>query len=436
MNIPFRTRAKESGSTLAATVFMCMAIGIVLASYLNLTSQQNFSTMQSLTWNSTIPVLEAGLEEALAHIYYKTTPSTWGTDGWQLSGNCYQKTRQLSDDSYYIVAISNVSPPVIYSKGYVRMPLKTNYTSRTVKLTTRRDGLFSKGMVAKGQIDMSGNNVKTDSFDSMDPTYSTNGQYDPAKAKSNGDVATNSGLVNSLSVGNADIFGKVSTGPGGSVSVGSNGGVGDADWHANPANAGKIQPGWSSDDMNVSFPDVSLPFTGGYSTPGGNPLTISSSGNYQINGSLSKSLVVQSNVHVVLVVTGDISITGNNGIEIQKGGSLQLYMAGSSASIKGNGVMNNGGNATNFFYYGLPSNTSVAFGGNGAFTGAIYAPQAAFTLGGGGNDTKDFVGASVTSTVKMNGHFNFHYDENLGRIGPSRGFIVTSWNEISGWYEL
>jgi hypothetical protein len=30
----------------------------------------------------------------------------------------------------------------------------------------------------------------------------------------------------------------------------------------------------------------------------------------------------------------------------------------------------------------------------------------------------------------MNGHLNFHYDEALGKRGPSRGFIITSWNEI------
>ena len=71
----------------------------------------------------------------------------------------------------------------------------------------------------------------------------------------------------------------------------------------------------------------------------------------------------------------------------------------------------------------------MSFRGNAAFTGAIYAPQAAFSLGGGGNDAYDFVGASVTKTVKMNGHFNFHYDENLRRIGPSRGFLPTRWME-------
>ena len=37
---------------------------------------------------------------------------------------------------------------------------------------------------------------------------------------------------------------------------------------------------------------------------------------------------------------------------------------------------------------------------------------------------------SVTKTVKMNGHFKFHYDESLAEIGWTRGFLINSWNEI------
>ena len=39
-------------------------------------------------------------------------------------------------------------------------------------------------------------------------------------------------------------------------------------------------------------------------------------------------------------------------------------------------------------------------------------------------------GASVSYSVKMNGHYNFHYDESLMSSGPSRGYIVTSWREL------
>jgi len=301
--------------------------------------------------------------------------------------------------------------------------------ARTVRVVAVKDGLFMRSMVAKGQIDMSGNNVKTDSFDSADPNASTRGQYDPAKAKDHGDVATNSGLLNSLSVGNANIWGRVSTGLGGSVTVGANGSVGSKAWQQ----AGKsgVEPGFSRDDMNMSFPEVKPPFDDIFRVPFGDPLLIPVSGNWKVIGDLTQSLVVQSNVHAILFVTGKISLTGNDDkIEIQPGASLRLYMAGASAVIRGQGVVNQSGNATNFYYFGLPSNTSLALSGNGAFIGGIYAPNTDFTLGGGGKDTKDFIGASVTSTVKMNGHFNFHYDENLGRVGPDSRFILTSWNEI------
>jgi hypothetical protein len=40
------------------------------------------------------------------------------------------------------------------------------------------------------------------------------------------------------------------------------------------------------------------------------------------------------------------------------------------------------------------------------------------------------VGASVTQSVQMNGHFNFHYDEALGALGPKTSYTITSWNEI------
>ena len=44
--------------------------------------------------------------------------------------------------------------------------------------------------------------------------------------------------------------------------------------------------------------------------------------------------------------------------------------------------------------------------------------------------TTDIVGASVSNTATINGHFNFHYDENLSRLNLGRGYTVTSWDEL------
>jgi hypothetical protein len=141
------------------------------------------------------------------------------------------------------------------------------YLGRGVRARTQRRAVFSKGMVAKDSIDMNGNNIETDSFNSLDPLYSTNGLYTASKRKDGGDVAVNSSITISLNVGNANIRSHVSVGPGGTIAVGSQGTVGSAAWHTAGNNG--IEPGWSANDMNVSFDDVTVPFSGGFSPGGG-----------------------------------------------------------------------------------------------------------------------------------------------------------------------
>ena len=255
---------KESGALLLPLAIMtAVVIGVGLASYMELSSQAYIYTNRSLAWNQSMVLIDAGSEEAIAHL--NANSSNLGADGWGLTNGAYQKTRKM-DGGYYHVTISNTSPPVVYVDGYSEIPLQTNYSKRTARIGITTLSPFPKGMIAQEDINMNGNNVATDSFDSADPVYSTGGLYDAAKAKDNGDVATNSGLVNSLNVGNADIKGRVSTGPGGSVAIGPNGVVGDAAWHAG-GNRG-IQPGYSSDDMNVAYQEIQSPYASGMTPVG------------------------------------------------------------------------------------------------------------------------------------------------------------------------
>ena len=50
---------------------------------------------------------------------------------------------------------------------------------------------------------------------------------------------------------------------------------------------------------------------------------------------------------------------------------------------------------------------------------------------GSGTEDTDFVGAAIANTARLNGHFNFHYDEALAKFGPARGFIITDWEEMT-----
>lgn len=503
-------RQSQHGSTLLVTVVVTAVIGLMLLAYLSLVQFQNTSNVRSQAWNAAIPVVEAGIEEALAHLNARAvTNGSLACDGWVQSGGTYIMARNLGD-SFYSVTISNyiagtTNQPIIESRGYTALPTvlasrpgpmlaaavvlnaSSEYLGRGVRARTQKLAIFSKGLVAKDSIDMNGNNVETDSFDSMDPRYSTNGLYVSAWSKDSGDVAVNASLTNSLNVGNANIRGRVATGPGGTIAVGSQGSVGSSAW-VSGGNQG-IEPGWSEDDMNVAFDDVVVPFSGGFTPSGGfysvvqsvvypigtprvvrtnwvttsslpmgapQPITTNGNGNnttytykayvfimatnssgtyydyvledgmnYQLNGLSGKILVLGD---ANLYVSSSCNVTG---LTIEWGKHLNLYSSAPSVSLAGNNTANSDGTADSFAFWGTTSCTNISFSGNASFTGTIYAPSAHLALNGGGNNTVDFIGASITKSAKLNGHFNFHYDEALKNWGPSRGFVVSSWNEMS-----
>jgi hypothetical protein len=151
------------------------------------------------------------------------------------------------------------------------------------------------------------------------------------------------------------------------------------------------------------------------------------SGDYTCS-TLSGKVLIRGDATVY--VTSDVNLSGSDVVQINADASLKLYMGGSTFKTSGNGILNATGKAENFWYFGLPSNTSVQLGGNADFTGVVYAPEAALELAGGGSDGRDLIGATLTGTVHMRGHFKFHYDEALARTGPSRGYIVSGWDEI------
>lgn len=562
---------RDEGNVLLLAIVTMGLVSFLLVAYLTLVKSQNASVARSQTWNSAMPVVEAGMEDALAHLNMHGTTNL-NCDGWAFNAVTlsYSMTRSIGQD-FYTVIISNYASgtPIIESRGYVQAPAilasapvgsdgpflasagvanTVSYIGRGVRATTVRSSIFTKGMVAKDSIDLNGNNITTDSFDSANPLYSTNGLYHSGKRRANGDVAVNSSLVNSLNIGNADIYGRISTGPNGSVSIGSQGVVGDEQWHANQTG---IQPGYERNDMNVSFPDVTVPFTGGFtpgpgditnitvniatnggttftsatfpsttqpiwtnypvtstSYPSGSPGPVTTSVTTNTSASSSKTQptvgtylgTVTSNLvssgpssgrgwwfnfnlitstttnytfptftytsgatfttNITTSVThydyvleagddyqisdlnGSIYVKGSarlyvtsslslNGVTIKAGGHLDLYCGAASVALSGNNTANSSGSASAFQFWGLSTCTSISLSGNAAFVGTIYAPYAQFRLNGGGNNTYDFVGASITKSVQMNGHFNFHYDEMLGRLGGNGSFIISSWNELS-----
>lgn len=70
-------------------------------------------------------------------------------------------------------------------------------------------------------INLQGSAIQVDSFDSSNTNYSTDGLYDPSKARDHGDIVTTAYSGTALNLGNARVMGRLMTGSNGLVSLGS-----------------------------------------------------------------------------------------------------------------------------------------------------------------------------------------------------------------------
>jgi len=442
MRIRLQQKRNVQGSVLLATIGITFILGLGVASYLSLVRWQHVAVIRSQAWNAAMGMAEAGVEEALAQLnpaaMLSATNINRGANGWTLGADgMYHAPRRIMPHGYYDVALSADTYPIICATGYVTIPTLSATVHRAVRASTGVAPLFLGAMAARVNIDFKGNGVETDSFISTDPNYSTDGLYDPAKRRDHGDVACTEGIIN---VQNAQVLGSIATGPSGGYTDGSgngtSGSVGDFGWVLG-GNVG-VQPGHYDNDFNMDFPDVLPPFqTGlipsGDTIDGTNYTWILGYGNYMVDNpkwptkfNTGDKILVTGRAR--LYVTGDFIMGGGSELIIAPGASIELFVGGANCNVS---TVNSPGNCATFAYYGLPGNTSIDLSGNNELLGTFYAPNADLKLSGSGSGAPvDFQGCCVVRTIQMNGHFRFHFDENLKRKGPNRGFQLASWQEI------
>ncbi len=432
----------QHGSALISSAISAAILSLLAAGTLSYMSNEFSLNFRAHHWNQSLHLAEAGVELGFAEINYQYFRDADGfrTDrGWtSLGGGSYSRTvSNFNNAGNLQITVTGVgsSYPQILGDATIPDAARGPSLTRAVRVRLAPSSSFPMGLVAKEEIDLNGNRIYTDSFDSSDPSKSTGGAYDYAKRQPNGDIATNGELVDQINIGNADIYGSVHTGPGGSVAIGPGGSVGttfvEGD-RATTTNAAETAS-WITHDFSTDIPDVTLPdgLASAFVVGTINTTTTLSSGDWQADAiqlNASKTLTIDGTVR--LYVTGDINITGSSAaIIIAPGGSLEIYAAG-SVSIAGGGVVNNTGAAVNNRFYGLPSSTSWTIGGNGQWVGTVYAPQADLTLNGGGA-SGDMSGGIVSASITLNGQVQFHYDESL-RSDPEvvSGYIVVSWQSL------
>ena len=138
-----------------------------------------------------------------------------------------------------------------------------------------------------------------------------------------------------------------------------------------------------------------------------------------------------SRTYVEIYVTGGITVGGTSQIVLGPGVTATIYFAG-NVDIQGNGMVNSNNQPGDLELYGIqPGNggtQTVALGGNGQLTAAVYAPGADIAVNGSGSNGHVY-GSFVGKTVTMNGVTNLHYDEALGKGGLINNYKIVSWFE-------
>src|SRR5260370_657872 len=100
---------QKGGFALLLTILITGLVGLMLVAYLSLLSSSNQAVMRSQAWNSAMPMIEAGLEDALSQLNAHGSTNL-ACDGWTQSGGVYSMNRALGHGAYY-VSISNLVAP-------------------------------------------------------------------------------------------------------------------------------------------------------------------------------------------------------------------------------------------------------------------------------------------------------------------------------------
>ena len=299
--------------------------------------------------------------------------------------------------------------------------------TRLVEVIIKPVGAFQRPILADVSIDLNNHNIVIDSYDSRDPAKSTNGFYDPAKRQANGDIATNGALI---SAGAAQIYGNAATN-GGSV-LNSTNITGDItnDFYQElfPVTAPTVIPalGSPTSAQTTTVLSASASIPANYIL---GSIRLSGSDTLRITGAPDGSPTYST-----IVVSGDISLSGQAAIVLDPGVNVRIFAKG-NIDITGNGI-SNPGSPMQLQIYGcdqrdssgntLAGNMKIA--GNGGLRASVYAPNYNVTLNGGGNSDSIY-GAFVGLNIRMVGGQSIHYDEALGSGGLVSDYKISNWFE-------
>jgi hypothetical protein len=473
-----RQHSSKAGSVLVWTVLVIGILSLIAMETLRLVTAKYQNALQTSTWQEALLAAESGIDLAIVELRKSLYPQpnhAW--DGWnnppgnQVTG--YELTTipnaglsgtpmtieanvdapsQLIDPTnswqYYRIRTVGTIPITgpartsdnpqdtklrrlslrweRFTNGILMAhSLNAPQVSRRIEAIVRPISAFDQAIMSVGVVDLTNQNIVVDSYDSSDPTKSTNGLYDPAKRQENGDIATDGQLIEA---GNAQIYGDVATNTGTVSGAANITGIERTDFYQEPIPIGA--PSWA-DSSSASITGTTTINANATKGSAASRYTFSS---VSLSGNKTLTLAGNANgsqTYIEIYVIGDMSVTGTGQIVVQPGVTATIYFGG-NVDISGNGVLNINNQPGDLMLYVIqpPTNSSehVSIGGNSQITASIYAPGHDVTVNGGGTNGHVY-GSIVGKTVTMTGVSNLHYDERLGSTGVINNYKIVSWFE-------
>ncbi|MEI6437772.1 MAG: hypothetical protein WCO69_03365 [Candidatus Omnitrophota bacterium] len=403
--------------SLAITVMVIFVLSALSAAFLMRGVAERWNTGRVVKSSAALWAAEAGVQKAMWENVYNNCAGMTRTAGNTLCNGNKTMAGTLAGYGDYDVTLDSTNA-IIQSVGSVPSRTDPKKVTRRVQANLAKPAIFAFGMFAQGKVTVS-NNALVDAFNSSTGIYGgTNIDHSHGSVGSNG---TSAGIVEVDN--NANVWGDVSTGPGGSVT-----------------NSGNIH-GQITNANSVALPAVVVPATltglasQGALTLGQKGTRTLTAGDYKYsNISLGNKAVLTISGNVRLYLTGDASknalVSGNASettISVASGGSLTIYTDG-VVNLNNNNVINTlSQKPKDFLIYSTYTGANgVAVSNNATSYMAIYAPQTDVSA----SNNAGLYGAVVGKTASLNNNGDIHFDMALaGLANPFESVIVTNWRE-------
>lgn len=483
-------KSRTGGSIMIAALIITLITGSLVGLFLKTITQEVQNSYRFRMGFQAVNLAEAGLDFAIdAMIKDAWSSSQWtaGSDGYlgqnfpyvSYSWKGEQRSVWVYIEPERAITIDgeDVVIPAAVAEGIIRLPSGVEVRRQIyVEMArgNRGNGFWGNGILGKRGVTLGGTKQTIDSFTTYpyDPTDPDNAddvddrtRYAAMDVESiygeqqswtrlghylaypNGSIASLSVKLLDISVQNADVYGKISTGAseeGADLKkfIGPQGSLYDNNEVMEGSTKDAVDLGNIAYDFEAELPDVDPPAMASPSTEisGATLGTSGAEADYELaslNVGSTDTLTVEGDV--TLVIKGDMDVGGT--LQLAEGASLRIFVKG-DVTIGGTGLVNTG-SPRNLIIYNTTSAEDIADGdprpiiklhGNGFLSAAVYAPEAEVSLRGGGGSGEMF-GAVVGDTVTFSGNnYNFHYDESLAYLNDDGA--GQSNPEVTNWVEL